>query len=99
MSDALLTLIEVVLIPAGVLPVVTAIVLRRYRNSDSQSLRDRWHLALALALLGLLTAVIAGLALLGIRIGSVWVAFGLALLIADVVSGKWLIDFWRGRFR
>lgn len=96
------TLLDVIvwlLIPAGVLPVVTAWVLRKYRHSDSPALRERWHLALVLAALGAITATIAVLAVFGIRSGLVWVVFGLVLLAVDVVSGKWLLDFRRGRFR
>lgn len=100
MTDAALTVIEYALIPAAVLPVVTAIVLRRYRNADSQSLRDRWHLALVLAALGALAALIALNALLHLALGPwLWVPFGVILLIVDVVSGKWLIDYRNGRFR
>lgn len=94
-----ITVIAWLLIPAGVLPVVTAWVLRKYRHSDSAALRERWHLALVLAALGAVTATIAIFAVLGIRSGLIWVVFGLVLLAVDVVSGKWLLDFRRGRFR
>ena len=100
MSDLALTIIEALLIPAGLLPVLTAIVLVRYRTSDSKSLRDRWHLSLALAGLGLLTALIAADALFDWGLGlERWVAFGVVLLAVDFVSGKWLLDYWRGRFQ
>lgn len=98
MSDALLTIVEILLIPAGLLPCVTAWVLRRYRASNSQALRDRYQVAIVLALLGATTSVITILVLLGIRIGLGWIVFGLVILAVDVVSGKWLLDYWTGRF-
>ena len=99
MSDIALTVIEVLLIPAALLPIVTAFVIRRYRNSDSQALRDRWHLALVLALLGFVTAMVAAMILLDIQnVDVIWIAFGLVLLAVDVVSGKWLYDYSTGGF-
>lgn len=96
-----LTFIAWALIPAGLLPVATALVLRRYRKARSQALRDRWHVSIAMALVGLVTMGLALDALDVIDIGgeSFWIAFGLAVLVADVVSGKWLLEFWDGRFR
>ena len=32
-------------------------------------------------------------------LGTFWLVFGLAILVADVVSGKWLVEYLRGRFR
>lgn len=89
------------LIPAGLLPVLTSAVLARYRHADSQSLRDRWHLSLALAALGAIVAILAANRLWdwGISGMAVTITFGLILLAVDVVSGKWLLDYFRGRFR
>lgn len=98
--ETALVIIEALLIPAGLLPIVTAWVLRRYRDADSQALRDRWHVALVLALLGGIAALISANALFGIGLGRwLWIPLGAVLLAVDVISGKWLLDFWRGRFR
>ena len=94
-----LSVIAWILIPAGLLPVLTAFVLRRYRDADSQSLRDRWHVALVMAFVGAMASLIASAALVGTTGGWLWIPFGLALLAADLVSGKWLLDYWGGRFR
>lgn len=99
MSRLVLDVIVWALIPAGLLPVLTAWVLRRYRHAASAALRDRWHLALVLALLGASASLIAALVVSDVGGGWAWIPFGLALLAVDVVSGKWLIEFWRGRFR
>lgn len=96
---AVLDVIAWSLIPAGLLPVFTAWILRRYRHAASPSLRDRWHLALALAALGAMASLIAALVVLDVRGGWLWIPFGLALLGVDVVSGKWLLEYWGGRFR
>lgn len=96
----LLTAILIVLIPAGVLPVVTAWFLRRYRNEDSQALRDRWHVAVVMAILGVITTFLAANRLLGLGISGevLLLPFGVALLLIDLVSGLWLWDYWRGAF-
>jgi hypothetical protein len=95
-----LNVLILLLIPAGLLPIGTAWVLRRYRHSDSQALRDRWHLALVLALLGAIISLLAGLRLLDIRLGEIGsIPFIVVLLAVDLVSGRWLIDFYQGRFR
>lgn len=95
----LLTGIALVMIPAGLLPVVTAWYLRKYRGERSQALRDRWHVSLALAALGLVTALLAIAALTDIRLGTTfWAAFGIVILAADLVSGKWLLDYFNGGF-
>lgn len=90
-----------ILLPAGALPVLTAWVLRRYRKADSASLRDRWHLSLVMAIVGIMAAVLAGNRIWewGLRGEVIAIPLGLVLLAVDVVSGKWLLDFWRGRFR
>ena len=96
----MLTALEWALIPAGLLPVLTLLVIRKYRHAASQSLRDRWHLAIVLAALGATTTVIAADALFDWGLGlERWIAFGIVLLGVDLVSGKWLIDYYRGRFR
>lgn len=97
----MLTVILVLLVPAGLLPVVTAVLLSRYRHTDSRALRDRWHVAIVMALVGLTTTFLAANRLLGWGIeGEVLILpFGVALLLIDLVSGKWLIDFWQGKFR
>lgn len=96
----MLTLVEILLVPAGLLPVFTAWALRSYRRSDSRALRERWHLALILAALGLTASALAFADLMGIPFGLFpWIVFGLVILAADVVSGKWLLDFHRGAFR
>jgi hypothetical protein len=97
--NPVLATIAWLLAPASLLPVLTAWILRPYRDADSPSLRDRWHLSVILALLGLLAAVVAVAALLGASAGWLWIPFGLALLLTDLASGKWLLDYWRGRFR
>lgn len=89
------------LIPAGLLPIITAVVLSRYRHTDSTSLRDRWHLSIVLAILGGLVSLLAfnRVAALGFRGEALVAIFALVLIAVDVVSGKWLLDYWRGRFR
>jgi len=87
------------LVPMGLLPVATAAVLWRYRGSDSPALRERSRLALILALLG---AVVTGLALnriasLGLEGELLGIIFVIALLLVDVVSGLWLVEYLRGR--
>lgn len=95
----LLTLIAFVMIPASVLPIITAWFLRRYRHEPSQALRDRWHVSLALAALGAVTGLLAIGALTDIELGTgFWAAFGVVIIAADVVSGKWLLDYYRGNF-
>lgn len=95
-----LTAVLIVLIPAGALPVVTAWFLRRYRKLDSQVLRDRWHVALVMAAVGVIVAFLAANRLAGWGIGGEWLVlpFAVALLAMDVVSGKWLYDYWTGGF-
>ena len=89
------------LIPAGLLPIVTAIVLSRYRHSDSPALRDRWHLSVVLAVLGGLVSLLAlnRVLALGFQGEALVATFAAVLIAVDVVSGKWLFDYWRGRFR
>lgn len=95
----LLEIITWALIPAGILPVLTMLVIRRYRHADSESLRDRWRLAVVMAALGAVTSFLAIAALFDLELGEpLWIAFGLALIAADVVSGRWLLDYWSGRF-
>ena len=99
MSETLLKVIEALLIPAGLLPILTLVVIWGYRNADAQSLRDRWYIAIVMALLGGVTAAVAADALFDWGLGlERWIAFGLVLLGADVVSGKWLWDFYFGTF-
>lgn len=95
-----LTVIVVLLIPAGLLPIVTAWALRRYRSQPSQSLRDRWHLSLVLAALGGIVSVIAANRLLGwgVEGEALILPFALVLLLVDVVSGRWLLDHMTGKF-
>lgn len=94
------TVLAILLIPAGILPIVTAWYLRRYRDLDSQALRDRWHVALVMALVGTTTAFLAANRLFDWGFsGSVLILpFGIALLLVDLVSGKWLLDYYRGAF-
>lgn len=96
-----LTVLLILLIPAGLLPVVTAVFLSRYRNVGSKALRDRWHVAIVMAMVGLTTTFLAANRLLswGIEGEILVVPFGIALLLIDLVSGKWLFDFWQGKFR
>ncbi len=88
------------LIPAGLLPVLTAWVLRRYRSSGSQALRDRWHVSIVLAALGVFAAFLAANRLWGWGVdGEVTsLLFVLILLAVDIVSGRWLIAYWTGAF-
>lgn len=99
--SGLTSVIVWLLIPAGLLPIITAVVLSRYRHADSRSLRDRWHLSIALAILGGLVSLLAlnRVAALGFRGEALVAIFALVLIAVDVVSGKWLLDYWRGRFR
>jgi hypothetical protein len=96
----LLTVILVLLVPAGLLPVVTAWFLRRYHDAPSQALRDRWHVALVMAFVGVITALLAANRLFawGIEGEILVIPFGLSLLLIDLVSGKWLWDYWTGAF-
>lgn len=100
MSVILSDVVIWILIPAGLLPILTAFVLRRYRNDPSQSLRDRWHVALALAALGVATMLLAANRVLSWGFAGEWVviAFALMLLVVDVVSAKWLIAYYTGAF-
>ena len=99
MNETLITIVAWLLVPGGLLPVFAAFVLSRYRNADSHALRDRWHLAIVLAFLGGVSAAIAVTVITSSPAGPLWPAFGIVILIADIVSGKWLVDFWQGRFR
>jgi hypothetical protein len=95
----LLELLVWLLVPMGLLPVATGIVLWRYRNSDSAALRERARLALLLAVLGLLVALLAlnRIASLGIEGEQLGLAFVGALLLIDIASGLWLVEYWQGR--
>ena len=97
----IVTVIAWLLVPAGILPVVTALVLRKYRNADSAALRDRWHIALVMAAVGVMACVLAANRLWewGLTGEIIAIPLGVVLLAVDFVSGKWLLDFWRGRFR
>ena len=88
------------LLALGCLPVVTAWVLRKYRHSESRSLRDRWHVALVLAGVGAVSAFLAANRLFewGLRGEAVAVPLGVILIAVDLVSGKWLLDYFTGSF-
>ena len=99
-----MTLVDIIawlLLPAAVLPIVTAFVLRKYRHAESPSLRDRWHVALVMAAVGVMAAVLAANRVWGLELRGEIIAIplGVVLLAVDVVSGKWLLDYWRGAFR
>lgn len=96
----LLTVVVWLLIPAGLLPVFTAWELRRYRHTTSPALRDRGHLSLVLAVLGLTVTFLSANAAFGwgIRGEVVALPFAVVLLAVDLLSGKWLIDYWTGAF-
>jgi hypothetical protein len=95
----LLYVIAIVMIPASLLPIVTAFVLRRYRSAPSQALRARGHVSLALAALGAVTGFLAIGAITDIELGTgFWAAFGLVIVAVDIVSGKWLLDYLTGGF-
>ena len=95
-----LTVVVILLIPAGLLPIITAWVLRHYRHQTSPSLRDRWHLSLVLAALGAIVSLLSLNRLLdwGLTGDVLVVPFGVVLLAVDLLSGRWLLDHWRGRF-
>lgn len=97
----IVTLIAWALIPAGALPIITAFVLRKYRHADSTALRDRWHIALVMAAVGVMAAILAGNRLWewGLSGEAIAIPLGIVLLAVDFVSGKWLIEYWRGAFR
>lgn len=101
MSQLAIDVIAWLLIPAAVLPIVTAWVLRSYARANSPSLRDRWHLSLVLAAIGLVAAFLGLIRVLDLDVGTTWwaVPLGLVLLTADIVSGKWLVDYYNGHFR
>lgn len=101
MMTGLIAVMVWLLIPAGILPIVTAAVLSRYRHADSPALRDRWHLSVVLAILGGLVSLLAlnRVAAWGIHHHYAIALFALVLIAVDVVSAKWLIDYWRGAFR
>lgn len=99
MTETALHALAWLLIPAGLLPIVTAIILHPFRRSESRALRDRYHLAVVLGVLGGVSAAIAIAVLTARPAGPLWPMFALALLAADLLSGKWLFDYWQGRFR
>lgn len=95
------TAVAIALVIMGVLPVLTAVVLFRYRHADSETLRERASLSIPLAILGVTVAVLALNRLLDLGMEGELVAlpFGVVLLIVDIASGKWLWQWWTGRFQ
>jgi len=98
MSEVILSIITWALIPMGLLPVVTALVLLPQVNSTSMALKERARLAQVLGFLGASTALVAAFALLDLEAGWLVVLFGLALVAVDVASGIWLFQYVKGRF-
>lgn len=98
----IVTVIVWALLPMAILPVVTAVVLSvKAWHADSPSLRERWLVSIVLAAVGIMAAVLAANRLwaLELRGEVIAIPLGLVLLAVDVVSGKWLWDYWMGRFR
>ena len=98
-----MTIVDVIawlLLALGMLPVLTAWVLRKYRDSPSRSLRDRWHVALVLALVGVVAAFLAANRLFewGLRGEVIALPLGGVLLAVDLISGKWLWEYMTGSF-
>lgn len=95
-----LSVIVWLLVPAAVLPILTAAVLRGHLNDPSAAARDRSHLALVLAGLGVVTALLALNRLLGWNLAgeALTVTFAAVLLAVDILSGKWLYEYWTGGF-
>lgn len=89
-----------ILVPMGLLPVMTAIVLFRHINAPSLALKERARLSLVLAFLGVIVTGLALNRLLGWGWSGEWLAipFGAALILVDVASGLWLVDYFRGKF-
>ena len=101
MSEALLNVVTWLLVPMGVLPVITAIVLAPHVNSASMALKERARLSIVLALLGVIVAVLALNRLLNLGLSGAWLVlpFATALLLVDGASGVWLWQYLRNRFR
>lgn len=92
--------LAVLLVIMAVLPVLAAVVLWRFRHSESTVLRERAQLSLLLAGLAIITAVLALNRLLGWGFSGpvVSIPFAVLLLLLDLASGRWLWQFWFGDF-
>lgn len=101
MSGGLVNVLAWLLIPMGVLPVITAVVLAPHLNSASMALKERARLSVVLALLGVIVSLLALNRLLELGISSAWLAvsFAVILLLVDAASGMWLWQYLRNRFR
>ena len=92
--------LTIVLVPMGLLPVLTAVVLVRHVNSTSMALKERSRLSLVLAFLGVIVTLLA----LNRLLGWGWsgellvIPFGIALILVDGASGIWLVEYLRGKF-
>ena len=102
MTETVLHFLSWVLVPMGLLPVITAIVLLPQVNSRrSVALKERARIQILLGLLGGLVAVLAANHVLGWNLELDWllVGFVLVLLAIDVASGIWLWLYVTERFR
>lgn len=96
----LLTVLSVLLVPMGLLPVLAAVVLWRHRRSESLTLRERAQVQLVLAAVAVSVAFLALNRVVPLNIPQEWVSvpFVGALLLMDIQSGRWLWQYWFGRF-
>ena len=91
-----------ILLPMAILPVLTAVVLTvKAWGFTSPALNERWLVSLVLAAVGIMAALLAANRLWQWELTGEIIALplGLVLLAVDLVSGKWLIDYLRGRYR
>lgn len=101
MVETLLEVMSWLLVPMGLLPVITALVLLPQVNSRSLALRERSRVQILLGLLGLSVLILAANRVfnLGFELGWVLVGFVVILLLIDLASAYWLWLYVSGRFK
>lgn len=100
MVEALLNGLSWLLVPMGLLPVITALVLLPQVNSPVIALKERARIQALLGMLGLLVATLAANRVFGFGfdLGWVLILFVVVLLLIDIASGIWLWLYLSGRF-
>ena len=101
MVETLLAVLSWVLVPMGLLPVITALVLLPQVNSHSIALKERARVQILLGLLGGSVAILAANRVFAwnLELGWVLIGFVLMLILIDIASGIWLWLYLTGRFR
>lgn len=92
--------VSLILVPMGLLPVLTALILVRFVNSESLALKERARLSIVLAFLGVIVTLLALNRLLNWGWSGEWLVlpFGIALILVDGASGVWLWQYLAGKF-